>query len=115
MLNATTVIDADATFTVSLGFDQENALLCKAYGMPYVPGCISITEMLTAPKSGVEVVKLFPGSVMESNYIKAVKEPLPHINIMTTGGVRLGTYYVEVRVGSQTTKVVYDSRLLELL
>ncbi|MGM0523415.1 MAG: bifunctional 2-keto-4-hydroxyglutarate aldolase/2-keto-3-deoxy-6-phosphogluconate aldolase [Bacillota bacterium] len=105
-------IDAGAAFIVSPGFDQETALLCNTYGVPYVPGCISITEMLTALKSGVEVIKLFPGSALGPDYIKAVKGPLPHIKIMPTGGVDLDNVSewlekgaIAVGVGSNLTSL----------
>ena len=37
--------------------------------------------------AGADIVKLFPGSAVGPSYIKAVKGPLPHANIMPTGGV----------------------------
>jgi 2-dehydro-3-deoxyphosphogluconate aldolase/(4S)-4-hydroxy-2-oxoglutarate aldolase len=54
-----------------------------------MPGCLTVTEMLTALKSGVDVIKLFPGSAFGPSYVKAIKGPLPDINIMPTGGVSL--------------------------
>lgn len=50
---------------------------------------MTITEMLTALKAGVEIIKLFPGSVFGPSFVKAVKGPLPTIKIMPTGGVSL--------------------------
>ncbi|MBM7453258.1 2-dehydro-3-deoxyphosphogluconate aldolase/(4S)-4-hydroxy-2-oxoglutarate aldolase [Acholeplasma morum] len=82
-------IESGATYIVSPGFDLETALYCNEVNVPYMPGCLTITEMLTALKAGVEVVKLFPGSAFGPSYVKAVKGPLPNINIMPTGGVSL--------------------------
>ncbi len=82
-------IDAGAKYIVSPGFDLESAQLCQKLGVPYMPGCLTITEMLTAQKAGAEVVKLFPGSAFGPGYVKAVKGPLPNIDIMPTGGVSL--------------------------
>lgn len=82
-------IDSGATYIVSPGFDLETANYCKSLDVPYMPGCLTITEMLTALKAGVEVIKLFPGSAFGPSYVKAVKGPLPNINIMPTGGVSL--------------------------
>ncbi|MDY0209972.1 MAG: bifunctional 2-keto-4-hydroxyglutarate aldolase/2-keto-3-deoxy-6-phosphogluconate aldolase [Acholeplasma sp.] len=98
ILGAGTVLDIDtaklaiesgATYIVSPGFDLETALYCNEVNVPYMPGCLTITEMLTALKAGVEIVKLFPGSAFGPSYVKAVKGPLPNINIMPTGGVSL--------------------------
>lgn len=38
---------------------------------------------------GVDIVKLFPGSEASPSMVKAVKAPLPQVNIMPTGGVNL--------------------------
>ncbi len=82
-------IDAGATYIVSPGFDLETQTYCMSVGVPYMPGCLTVTEMLTALKSGVDVIKLFPGSAFGPSYVKAIKGPLPDINIMPTGGVSL--------------------------
>jgi len=34
-----------------------------------------------------DVIKLFPGSAFGPDYVKAIKGPLPDINLMPTGGV----------------------------
>ena len=108
ILGAGTVLDKDtaklaiesgAKYIVSPGFDLETALYCKDIDVPYMPGCLTITEMLTALKAGVEVVKLFPGSAFGPSYVKAVKGPLPNINIMPTGGVSLSNIAEWVKNG----------------
>lgn len=119
ILGAGTVLDAatariailaGATYIVSPGFDQATSELCNLYQIPYMPGCLTITEMLTALKSGVDVVKLFPGSAFGPSYVKAVRGPLPDINIMPTGGVSLNNIeewikngVVAVGVGGELT------------
>ena len=50
---------------------------------------MTITEIKTALESGVDIVKLFPGNAFGPGFIKAVKAPLPQVNIMPTGGVDL--------------------------
>lgn len=92
-------IESGAKYIVSPGFDLETALYCKDIDVPYMPGCLTITEMLTALKAGVEVVKLFPGSAFGPSYVKAVKGPLPNINIMPTGGVSLSNVAEWVKNG----------------
>lgn len=80
---------AGASYIVSPGFDLETAKLCNRYQVPYMPGCLTITEMIKAMEAGCDIVKLFPGSAFGPSYVKAVKGPLPQINIMPTGGVSL--------------------------
>ncbi len=86
---AKNAIEAGASYIVSPAFNAEVATLCNRYAIPYIPGCMTIQEMITAMEHGSEVIKLFPGSVLGENYIKAIKSPLPHMSIMVTGGVTL--------------------------
>lgn len=119
ILGAGTVLDAvtarlailaGATYIVSPGFDKETADICNLYGVPYMPGCLTITEMLTAIKAGSKIVKLFPGSAFGPSYVKAVRGPLPTMQIMPTGGVSLSNVkewidngVVAVGVGGELT------------
>ncbi len=92
VLDATTAriaILAGARFVVSPGFDDQTAKLCNLYQIPYMPGCMTITEMKHALETGVDIVKLFPGNAFGPAFAKAVKAPLPQANIMPTGGVNL--------------------------
>lgn len=96
LLGAGTVLDSTtarlaimngAKFIVSPSFDEEVAKLCNLYQVPYMPGCMTPTEMTNALKFGVDVIKVFPGSAFGPDYIKAVHGPLPYVNLMPTGGV----------------------------
>ena len=80
---------AGADFVVSPSFDKEVAEECNLYQIPYMPGCMTITEINAALKTGVDIVKVFPGDIVGSKFIKNVKGPLPHVNLMPTGGVNL--------------------------
>lgn len=96
LVGAGTVLDSEtariailagAKFIVSPGFDLETAKLCNRYRIPYMAGCVTITEMIKALEAGVDVIKLFPGSAFGPGYVKGVKAPLPQAEIMPTGGV----------------------------
>lgn len=98
LLGAGTVLDPvtarlaimnGAKFIVSPAFDEEVAKLCNLYQIPYMPGCTTPTEMVEALKFGVDVIKVFPGSLVGPKYFKDILAPLPHVNIMPTGGVSL--------------------------
>jgi 2-dehydro-3-deoxyphosphogluconate aldolase/(4S)-4-hydroxy-2-oxoglutarate aldolase len=80
---------AGATYVVSPHFDAEIAQMCNLYQVPYLPGCETIREMVMALKAGADIIKLFPGSAFGPGYVKSIKGPLPHVNIMPTGGVSL--------------------------
>ena len=86
VISAGTVLDAatariailaGAEFIVSPAFDEETAKLCNLYQVPYMPGCMTITEMTKAMQYGSNIIKLFPGSAFGPSFVKAVKAPLP--------------------------------------
>lgn len=97
-VGAGTVLDAEtarmailagAKYIVSPSFNHETAIMCNRYAVPYIPGCMTITEIVTAMEAGSEIIKLFPGSAFGPSYVGAIKSPLPHVSIMVTGGVKL--------------------------
>ncbi|SNR96918.1 2-dehydro-3-deoxyphosphogluconate aldolase / (4S)-4-hydroxy-2-oxoglutarate aldolase [Anaerovirgula multivorans] len=80
---------AGAEYVVSPSFDLETAKLCNRYQIPYMPGCMTITEMVKAMEAGADIIKVFPGSAFGASFIKAIKGPLPQAALMPTGGVSL--------------------------
>lgn len=88
-VTARIAIMAGAQFVVSPCFDERTAKLCHLYQVPYMPGCMTITEIKNALEHGVDLIKLFPGDTLGPGFVKAVKAPLPQVNIMPTGGVNL--------------------------
>ena len=100
-----------AEYVVSPHFDKEISKICNRYSIPYMPGCSSVTDIVEALASGVDVVKAFPGGILGPAFIKNVKGPLPHAEIMPSGGVNLDNIleWMEsgsfaVGVGSELTK-----------
>lgn len=98
IVGAGTVLDSEtariailsgAKYIVSPGFDLETAKLCNRYQIPYMAGCMTITEIIKAMEAGVDIVKLFPGSAYGPSIVKDIKAPLPQAPIMPTGGVSL--------------------------
>jgi len=105
VISARIAIMAGAEFIVSPTFDQATAGICNLYQIPYLPGCMTITEIKEAMKAGVDIVKLFPGSVYNSSIIATFKAPLPHVNIMPTGGVSLDNMEEWFKAGAITVGI----------
>ena len=80
-------IAAGARFVVGPSFDPDVATLCNLRRVPYVPGCTTATEIVTAEKSGVEFVKVFPGDTLGPAFVRAIRGPLPETQVVVTGGV----------------------------
>lgn len=97
-IGAGTVLDAPtarnaimvgASYVVSPSYNKETAILCNRYGIPYIPGCMTIREIVEAMEMGSEIIKLFPGSAFGCKYVGAIKSPIPQVSLMVTGGVKL--------------------------
>lgn len=56
-------------------------------GMVSIPGALTPTEVTTAHRAGADFVKLFPAGVFGASYVKAVKAPISHIDLLVVGGV----------------------------
>ncbi|MDU1538270.1 MAG: bifunctional 2-keto-4-hydroxyglutarate aldolase/2-keto-3-deoxy-6-phosphogluconate aldolase [Paeniclostridium sordellii] len=109
VIGAGTVLDPEtarlailqgAEYIVSPSFNLETATLCNRYKVAYIPGVMTINEIVLAHESGVDVIKLFPGSAFGPSYIKAIKGPLPYSNVMVTGGVNIDNLDTWINAGA---------------
>jgi 2-dehydro-3-deoxyphosphogluconate aldolase/(4S)-4-hydroxy-2-oxoglutarate aldolase len=80
---------AGAQYAVSPHFDPALVAEASKRRLPMLPGAITPTEIVAAWQAGATCIKLFPGSLVGVDYVKALKGPLPHIPLMPTGGVSL--------------------------
>lgn len=82
--------DVGAAFAVSQVFLPSLVDAATTHRMPYVPGTLTPTEVLSAWNTGVPAVKLSPvGPVGGVAYFTEVRSPMPDVAIMPTGGVTL--------------------------
>lgn len=101
LLGAGTVLDpetarscmlAGAQFFVTPSLKIATIEMAKRYSKVIIPGALTPTEILTAWESGADAVKVFPcNAVGGASYIKALKGPFPHVQLVPTGGVSLET------------------------
>ena len=101
VLGAGTVLDpetaracmlAGSEFFVTPCLKLSTIEMVKRYAKVIVPGALTPTEVLTACDAGADIVKIFPcGNVGGPKYIRALRAPFPHIEMIPTGGVNLET------------------------
>lgn len=96
---ARTAILAGAKYIVSPAFNLDTAKLCNRYQIPYMPGCMTLTEIINAMEAGADIIKVFPGSVFGPSIISAIKGPLPQAVLMPTGGVNLDNVGMWIKNG----------------
>ncbi len=83
---------AGAKFVVSPSLKISTIEMCHRYSVPVFPGALTPTEVVTAWEAGADAVKVFPCSALGgASYLKALKAPLPQIELIPTGGVSLST------------------------
>jgi 2-dehydro-3-deoxyphosphogluconate aldolase/(4S)-4-hydroxy-2-oxoglutarate aldolase len=118
-------IDAGADFIISPILKPAMATVCKAHDVPWIPGCATLTEIVTAKEHGAAVIKVFPGSVLGPGFISAIMPVVPDLKLMITGGVEpsrenLTSWFTSgamcVGMGSQLfTRDILENRNWDLL
>ena len=100
---------AGAQFIVSPSLDLETISCCRRYSIPVMPGAMTPSEVVTAWKAGADFVKVFPANLVGGpSYIKALKAPLPQIQLVPTGGVSLKTAADFIKAGAAALGVGAD-------
>lgn len=120
-LGAGTILDAPtaalylqmgADFLVSPCMVEEVVALANRRGVPYSPGCGTVTEIVRAMELGCDLVKVFPaGSVGGPSFVKNVLAPLPWAMIMCTGAVEPTEENLSAWAKSGATAVGMGSKL----
>lgn len=113
-------IDVGADFIISPILKTSMAEVCHRYNKHWMPGCATLTEIVTAKEFGAEVIKVFPGSVLGPGFVSSILPVVPDLNLMITGGVEpteanLSSWFkagaMAVGMGSQLfTKEILEKR-----
>jgi 2-dehydro-3-deoxyphosphogluconate aldolase/(4S)-4-hydroxy-2-oxoglutarate aldolase len=80
-------IDAGADFIIAPILKLEMSVVCKQHNKMWIPGCATLTEIVTAKENGAVVIKVFPGSVLGPGFVSAIMPVVPDLQLMITGGV----------------------------
>ena len=118
LVGAGTVLDPEtaracilngAKFIVSPALNVETIECCRRYGVAVMPGALTPTEVVQAWTAGADFVKVFPaGALGGASYLKALKAPLPQIELVPTGGVSLKTAADFIKAGASALGVGAD-------
>jgi 2-dehydro-3-deoxyphosphogluconate aldolase/(4S)-4-hydroxy-2-oxoglutarate aldolase len=118
LVGAGTVLDAEdaksciasgAQFIVSPALNLDTIAYCRELDVAVMPGALTPTEVVQAWNAGADFVKIFPaGAVGGPGYLKALKAPLPQIELVPTGGVSLKTAADFIKAGAAALGVGAD-------
>lgn len=99
LIGVGTVLDGDTCrAAIAAGAEFVASPICRldlisitfAAHRPIMLGCYTPTEAQVAHEAGSDFIKIFPADTLGPNYVKALRAPLPHLNIVPTGGVDAG-------------------------
>ncbi len=126
ILGAGTVLDpetarscmlAGAQFFVTPSLKLATIEMARRYSKVICAGALTPTEVLTAWEAGADVVKVFPANAVGgAKYIKALKGPLPQVEMIPTGGVNLETAGEFLKAGACAVAVggeLVDAKLIK--
>lgn len=93
-------VDAGAHFMMSPVCDGEVIAAGAGTGIPFVPGCMTPSEISAAIKAGASAVKLFPAVSIGTEGIASLRGPFPDIPFVATGGVNLTNAVTYIKAGA---------------
>lgn len=94
---------AGAKFIVTPALRPDVITLCRRYSVPVFAGAFTPTEIVNAWEAGADAAKVFPAEFFGPAYIKSVKAPLPHVDMVPTGGVNAGNVGEFLKAGATAT------------
>ena len=80
---------AGAAFVVTPTLDPRVIATAHRYGLCAIPGVASPSEAVAALDAGADAVKLFPAVALGVAGLAAIREALPQVPFVPTGGVRI--------------------------
>ena len=92
---------AGARFLVAPNLSLEVARVALDAGVLYCPGAYTTNEILAARAAGGHVIKVYPVGVAGGpSYIQVVRDPLPDVPMMASGGTNLENVAPFLRAGA---------------
>ena len=82
-------IDAGARYLVTPAVVPEVIAVGLERSIPVLAGALTPTEIVSAHRMGAAMVKVFPAALGGPAYLRLVRDPLPDVPLVPTGGVRL--------------------------
>ena len=80
-------LEMGAEFIVAPVMNPALGKYCAEVGVPWIPGCGTVSEIFFAQELGAELVKMYPANLLTPAIISAVHAVMPKIELIPTGGV----------------------------
>ena len=110
--DAEAYLAAGADVLISPFFDEGVAQVANSSEVLWLPGCMTPTEIHRASIAGIKLVKLFPGNMLGTEFVKAVRPLFPEIQFVVTGGVEPTVAGVELWLQAGVLAAGLGSKLI---
>lgn len=94
------VMDAGASFVLAPDLNPAVVQLVHQNQKLAIPGVTTPTEVMSAYRLGVDVVKLFPAGPLGAAYVKNLRGPFHNLAIIAVGGINLANIGGFVEAGA---------------
>lgn len=101
-----------ADYIISPGLVEEAAAVADQHNVLWVPGAMTPTEIIKAENLGAKLVKIFPGNVLGTGFISAIKELFSGLQFIITGGVEPEEANLKGWFGAGAAAVGMGSKLI---
>lgn len=99
-------VDAGCQFVVTPCFLPEVVERARHKKIAVLAGALTPTEIFLAHRAGADLVKVFPANAAGGpGYLRALKGPFPHVDLVPTGGVSLTTIGDYIKAGAAAVGV----------
>jgi len=99
-------VDAGCRFVVTPCLLPEVIERARHQKIPVLAGALTPTEIFLADRAGADLVKVFPASAAGGpGYVRALRGPFPHVDLVPTGGVSLTTIGDYIKAGAAAVGV----------
>lgn len=92
--------EAGAKFIFSPNTDIEVIKKTKELGLVSIPGALTPSEVMSAYNAGADLIKLFPITKKDVDYVIGITRPLSHVPFICVGGVDLDTIELYIKAGA---------------
>ncbi|HWJ48857.1 MAG TPA: bifunctional 4-hydroxy-2-oxoglutarate aldolase/2-dehydro-3-deoxy-phosphogluconate aldolase [Candidatus Udaeobacter sp.] len=106
---AESCVRAGAQFLVSPGLSTSVLSVARVNNRLAIPGALTPTELMSAQDLGARLIKIFPcGNLGGPKYLKSLKAPFPHAQLIPTGGVNAANAAEFIAAGAYALGVGAD-------
>ena len=106
---AESCVRAGAQFLVSPGLSTSVLSVARVNNRLAIPGALTPTELMNAQDLGARLIKIFPcGNLGGPKYLKSLKAPFPHAQLIPTGGVNAANAAEFIAAGAYALGVGAD-------